>query len=56
MKYMFEHGIITYETGWNYYATNFKDKMVDQKVLDISKFKKGFGGKEYPLFTFVKNF
>lgn len=56
IKYMFEHNVTTYETGWNYYATNFKDKMVDQKVLDISKFKKGFGGKEYPLFTFVKEY
>lgn len=56
MKYMLEHGVVAYETGWNYYATNFRDKMVDQKVLDISKFKKGFGGREIPLFTFIKKY
>ena len=56
MQYMFKHNVTTYETGWNYYSTNFKDKIIDQKLLDISKFKKGFGGKEYPLFTFVKEF
>lgn len=56
IQYLIEHGYTTYETGWNYYATNFIDKMIDKKILDISKFKKGFGGKEYPLFTFIKEY
>ena len=56
IKYMLAHNVTTYETGWNYYATNFTDQMVDQKVLDISRFKKGFGGKEFPLFGFIKKY
>lgn len=54
IQYMLEHGYTTYETGWNYYASNFKEAQVDRKILAISKFKKGFGGKEYPLLSFVK--
>ena len=56
MRYMIEHGVTTYETGWNYYTCNFKEKEIDSKILSISKYKKGFGGKEYPLFTFIKAF
>lgn len=55
MKYMLSHSITDYETGWNYYLANF-DKKPDEKIMQISSFKRGFGGKEYLLLSFRKQY
>ena len=55
IKYMIENGFSKYETGWNYYPANFKEKP-DDKVMQISSFKRGFGGKEYLLLSFYKEY
>lgn len=54
IKYLIEHGYKYYETGWNFYSS-YKNE-VDDKVLMISRFKHGFGGKKYPLFSFEKRY
>ena len=54
IKYFIEHEYKCYETGWNFYSS-YKDE-VDDKVLMISRFKHGFGGKKYPLFSFGKQY
>jgi lipid II:glycine glycyltransferase (peptidoglycan interpeptide bridge formation enzyme) len=45
IKYLKEKGVKMYETGWNYYASSFESGS-DEKLMSISKFKSGFGGKE----------
>lgn len=54
IQYLSEHGYERYETGWNFYSSY--EKEVDNKVLMISRFKHGFGGKKYPLFSFGKKY
>jgi len=54
IKYLIEHEYRNYETGWNFYSS-YKGE-VDDKVLMISRFKHGFGGKKYPLFSFEKRY
>ncbi len=54
INYLIEHEYRCYETGWNFYSS-YKDE-VDEKVRMISRFKHGFGGKKYPLFSFVKQY
>lgn len=54
IEYLVDHGYQSYETGWNFYSS-YKDE-VDDKVLMISRFKHGFGGKRYPLFSFEKQY
>jgi lipid II:glycine glycyltransferase (peptidoglycan interpeptide bridge formation enzyme) len=49
IKYLKEKGIKEYETGWNYYGN-------DEKLLQISKFKAGFGGKEKLLIEFISEY
>lgn len=56
IQYFIEHNFQKYETGWNYYSSNFSNNQIDSKILEISKFKRGFGGKEYPLISFSKNY
>lgn len=45
-----------YELGWNW-NPNISQEVADLKMLGISRFKRGFGGEEYPLFRgeFFKN-
>ncbi len=54
MKYLIDHNYTCYETGWNYYSSYMDE--VDEKVQMISRFKHGFGGKKYPLFSFGKQY
>ncbi len=54
ISYLCEHGFRSYETGWNFYSS-YKDE-VDDKVLMISRFKHGFGGRKYPLLSFEKQY
>jgi hypothetical protein len=56
IKYLKEHGINRYETGWNYYASSFDKMTFDQKLIQISEFKHGFGGKEKMFIEFVSNY
>jgi DNA-binding sugar fermentation-stimulating protein len=52
IKYLKEMGIKKYETGWNYYKSS-PDAVHDEKLLRISRFKAGFGGKEKVFFEFT---
>ena len=52
IKYLISKGIKKYETGWNYYKSSFDEHGYNEKLINISKFKRGFGGREIPLIEF----
>ncbi len=49
IKYMRVRGYKFYEIGWQVYPTSFSD-FASPKEVDISHFKRGFGGFNVPLF------
>lgn len=49
IKYLNRKAFTHYELGWDWYS-NISQEVTDQKMLGISRFKAGFGGKKYPLF------
>ena len=51
--YMKERGIKFYEIGWQVFWENFSD-FSSPKEVNISKFKRGFGGDTYPLYMSEK--
>jgi lipid II:glycine glycyltransferase (peptidoglycan interpeptide bridge formation enzyme) len=52
IKYMKSKNIKRYETGWNYYMSSFEHGY-DEKLIQISKFKGGFGGKEVIFLEYI---
>jgi hypothetical protein len=56
IKYLKSRGIKKYETGWNYYASSFSKNICDQKLMQISEYKRGFGGKEKILIEFISDY
>jgi hypothetical protein len=53
IKHLKDRGIKYYETGWNYYLSSFESGECNKKLLSISEFKRGFGGKEKILLEYV---
>lgn len=49
IRYLKRSGFARYEIGWNYHP-GISQKVVSEKDVNISRFKAGFGGDEYPLF------
>lgn len=49
IQWMHEKKFKFYETGWQYYANTLSD-FPTKKEVDISRFKRGFGGRTAPLF------
>ena len=52
IKYMKSKNVKKYETGWNYYRSSFEHES-NEKLIQISKFKGGFGGKEAILLEYI---
>jgi hypothetical protein len=48
ITYLKTAGFNYYELGWNWFG-NISQEIADKKMLQISRFKAGFGGSEYPL-------
>jgi len=46
MIWLKRHGVNEYEIGPNYYRSTFDQGICNEKLINISKFKIGFGGKE----------
>lgn len=55
IEYLKQNNFEKYEVGYNYYKANFKDTP-NLKEMEISKFKRGFGGDEVLHLTFKKNY
>jgi hypothetical protein len=55
IQYLKNRGVKRYETGWNYYVSSFDKGSCDQKLMQISEFKRGFGGKEKILIEFISD-
>ncbi len=49
IKFLKKKGYSYYETGWNWYP-NISQEVADDKMLNISRFKAGFGADIYPLY------
>lgn len=55
IEYLKQNNFEKYEVGYNYYKANFKDTP-NLKEMEISKFKRGFGGNEVLHLTFKKDY
>lgn len=49
IEYLKDHGITDFELGWQQYGSQIHD-FPSEKEIEISRFKRGFGGYTLPLF------